>query len=90
MKKMNIKLVSIIFASILLAGSILCILGGLNARSVALNHAGLTKDKVGFIEWDFDIDDFWATYEVEWYYNGIEYEYTINAFTANIVKYEWD
>lgn len=77
---------AIIGVSILGGG--LCISGANNAKNLALNHAGILKSDIPFIKWSFDFDDFVATYDVEWYYNNMEYEYTIHATSGQIIKYE--
>ena len=44
------------------------------AESVALNHAGLQKSQVKFFQCKLDVDDGVKVYEVEFYYNGYEYD----------------
>ena len=56
------------------------------AQSAALAHAGLTADQVTVGEVDFDYEDGRMVYEIEFYANGVEYEYDIDASTGAVVK----
>ena len=58
------------------------------AESVALNHAGLQKSQVKFFQCKLDVDDGVKVYEVEFYYNGYEYDYEVNALTGKVIKAE--
>ncbi len=60
-----------------------------NALMIALNHASLTSDDITYYEVEFDYDHV-IVYEVSFYYNGIEYEYEIEATTGDILEYEID
>ncbi len=90
---MNVRL----FAALLIALSILtgCSIGKAaatltneEAKQTALNHAGLTKDQVTRMKTEFDYDDGVPEYNVEFYYDGWEYDYEINAQTGKILS--WD
>ncbi len=56
------------------------------AKSIALNDAGVDSADVQFADRDFDFDDGYAVYELEFYANGNEYDYDIDAETGNILK----
>lgn len=58
------------------------------AREIALEHAGLNNSDVKFNKVDLDINHSVDIYEVEFYYNNMEYDYEINATTGEILKYE--
>lgn len=58
------------------------------AREIALEHAGLNNSDVKFNKVDLDINHNVTIYEVEFYYNNMEYDYEINATTGEILKYE--
>ena len=60
------------------------------AKAIALEHAGFAADQVVFTKSELDYDDGTAEYEIEFKANGLEYEYTINAFTGKIVEYDID
>lgn len=60
------------------------------AKEIALAHAGLTSDQVNFKRTELDLDDGIKKYEVEFYYNNIEYSYEIDSHTGNILSYEHD
>ena len=58
------------------------------AESAALAHAGLQKSQVKFFQCKLDVDDGVKVYEVEFYYNGYEYDYEVNALTGKVIKAE--
>ena len=60
------------------------------AKEIALKHAGLANDQVSLKRVELDFDNGVQVYEVEFYYNNVEYSYEINANTGDILKYEQD
>ena len=56
------------------------------AKSAAFAHAGLDASQVTMGEVDFDYEDGRMVYELEFYVNGAEYEYDIDASTGAVVK----
>ena len=58
------------------------------AKEIALKHAGLTKDQVSFVRAERDIDDGIEKYDVEFNYDGKEYDYEISAIGGKIIKYD--
>ena len=56
------------------------------AKSAAFAHAGLDTSQVTMGEVDFDYEDGCMVYELEFYANGSEYEYDIDALTGAVVK----
>ena len=65
-------------------------IGEAKAKEVALNHAGLTSSAVTFVRANLDWDDGRAEYEVEFYADGKEYDYDIDAVTGDIRSYDYD
>lgn len=59
------------------------------AESIALEHAGLSRDDVTFIKTENDTDDERGKYEIEFICGGKKYEYDINT-GGDIIKYEID
>ena len=57
------------------------------AKSAAFAHAGLDASQVTMGEVDFDYEDGRMVYELEFYANGAEYEYDIDASTGAVVKF---
>ena len=57
------------------------------AKSAAFAHAGLDAAQVTMGEVDFDYEDGRMVYELEFYANGAEYEYDIDASTGAVVKF---
>lgn len=58
------------------------------AETVALNHAGLKKSQVKLFVCKLDVENGIKVYEVEFYFNGYEYEYEINAVSGKVLKAE--
>ena len=56
------------------------------AKSAAFAHAGLDASQVTMGEVDFDYEDGRMVYELEFYANGAEYEYDIDASTGAVAK----
>lgn len=61
-----------------------------SAKSIALNHAGFSAVDVTHLKSKFDIEDGQAVYEVEFYKDGREYDYTLNASDGTIIEYDID
>ena len=60
------------------------------AKQIALDHAQLNEGDVRFIKAELDYDDGRMEYEVEFYLGRTEYDYTINAVSGDILKYDVD
>ncbi|HZX20771.1 MAG TPA: PepSY domain-containing protein [Clostridia bacterium] len=58
------------------------------AKNIALKHAGLAEFAIRSLEVELDREDGVIIYEVEFKYNGFEYEYEINAATGEIMDWE--
>ena len=58
------------------------------AKYIAASHAGFPVSDVDFSKVKLEKDDGMVIYEIEFYRNGIEYEYEINAITGEILKYD--
>lgn len=95
MKKIK-KIISVIMACLILAGVFATgsfaagYIGAEKAKEIALNHAGVAADKAQYLKCEFDRDDGIAVYDVEFYYDRIEYDYEINAKNGKIIKVEKD
>ena len=57
------------------------------ARQAAYSHAGVSSGGVTLTKSEVDYDDGRKEYEIEFYYNGIEYDYVIAA-NGTILSYE--
>lgn len=60
------------------------------AKDIALNHAGLKESDVIFVTAKAGYDDGRKEYDVEFYRNGLEYDYEIDAKTGRITDYDKD
>ena len=63
-------------------------IGYAKAKSIALNHAGVSESKAYDMEIELDEEDGMLVYEVEFKSGGMEYSYEIDAATGAIVKQE--
>ena len=63
-------------------------IGHAKAKSVALNHAGVSEGKAYDMDIELDDEDGTLVYEIEFKSGGMEYSYEINAATGAILKHE--
>ena len=63
-------------------------IGYAKAKSVALNHAGVSESKAYDMDIELDDEDGTLVYEVEFKSGNMEYSYEINAATGAIIKHE--
>ena len=63
-------------------------IGHAKAKSIALNHAGVSENKAYDMEIELDDEDGTLVYEVEFKSSGMEYSYEINAATGAILEHE--
>lgn len=60
------------------------------AKQIAFDHAGVKAEDAHFDDQELDKEDGRKLYELEFYANGYEYEYDIDAETGEILKSERD
>lgn len=65
-------------------------IGAQKAKETALSHANLSGQQVTFTKANIDYDDGVAVYEVEFYHNGTEYDYEIDAKTGQVREFSKD
>ena len=63
-------------------------IGYAKAKSVALNHAGVSESKAYDMDIELDDEDGTLVYEVEFKSGNMEYSYEINAATSAILTHE--
>ena len=63
-------------------------IGYAKAKSIALNHAGVSENEAYDMDIELDYEDGILVYEVEFKSGNMEYDYEINAATGAILKYE--
>ena len=63
-------------------------IGHAKAKSIALNHAGVSENEAYDMEIELDDEDGTLVYEVEFKFGGMEYSYEINAATGAILKHK--
>ena len=63
-------------------------IGYARAKSIALNHAGVSESKAYDMDIELDEEDGKLVYEVEFKSSGMEYDYEIDAATGTILKQE--
>ena len=63
-------------------------IGYAKAKSIALNHAGLSENQAYDMDIELDDEDGKLVYEVEFKSGNMEYDYEINAATGAILKHE--
>lgn len=60
------------------------------AKEIALNHAEKTAEQVKYLEIDSDLYDRTPHYEVDFFFEGFDYEYEIDAITGAVLRAEID
>ena len=60
------------------------------AKNIAVTNAGVDINSVKFTREELDHDNHTLVYELEFFYNNIEYDYEINATTGDIISYDKD
>lgn len=60
------------------------------AKQLVLEHAQLNENSIMWHKVELDIDYNIKTYEIEFYYNNLKYEYEVDAIDGSILKYEID
>lgn len=65
-------------------------IGEQKAVEIALKHAGVSETKANRLKVTYDREDGRRVYEVEFVYNGKEYDYTIDAKEGTVIKYDVD
>ena len=63
-------------------------IGHAKAKSIALNHAGVSENEAYDMEIELDDEDGTLVYEIEFKSGGMEYSYEINAATGAILEHE--
>ena len=63
-------------------------IGYAKAKSIALNHAGLSENQAYDMDIELDDEDGKLVYEVEFKSGGMEYDYEIDAATGTILQQE--
>ena len=63
-------------------------IGYAKAKSIALNHAGVSENKAYDMEIELDDEDGTLVYEVEFKSGNMEYSYEIDASSGTVLKHE--
>lgn len=65
-------------------------IGAEPAKKIALKHAGVSEKQVSALRVKREYDDGTACYEIEFIYNGAEYEYQIKASDGTVLEFDID
>ena len=60
------------------------------AKNIAITDAGLDINNVNFTREELEHDNHMLVYELEFFYDNIEYDYEINATTGDIISFDRD
>ena len=63
-------------------------IGYAKAKSIALNHAGVSESKAYDMDVELDDEDGKLVYEIEFKSGNMEYDYEIDAASGTILKHE--
>ena len=70
------------------AGAEAALIGMEKAKSIALNHAGISAGDARKMECEYEADDGVKEYEVDFHAGKYEYSYSIHAETGKILSWE--
>ncbi len=79
-----------------IAVPVACVVGGIctalavRATFVAVDHANIPMAQAKISDIDFDFDIFFPHFDVEWKYQGMEYEYKVHALTGQVLEVKMD
>ena len=62
------------------------LIGADKAKEIALNHAGVSADRIYDLEIELDRDYGAISYEVSFKSDGYEYDYDLVAYSGSIIK----
>lgn len=65
-------------------------IGAEKAKSIALNHAGISASQAVFVKVEKEYDDGRAEYELEFHSGHREYDCTIDAVSGKVLSFERD
>ena len=65
-------------------------IGADRAKEIALDHAGVSASKATFVRAHLDYEDGRRVYDVEFYSGSKEYDYEIDAYTGDVLSYDYD
>lgn len=60
------------------------------AKAIVLEHAGFTAEEVTFTEVKLDYENHGFEYDIEFFADGVEYDYTVAASDGRIISFEID
>lgn len=60
------------------------------AETIALNHAGVSRDDVSYLRTEFDFDEGWPEYDIDFVCGDWEYDYGIHGRTGEILHSEME
>ena len=64
------------------------LIGEDEAKEIAVTHAGFTTTEVFFTKINLEKEHGYTEYEIEFYKDRVEYEYTIDASTGAVLEYD--
>lgn len=60
------------------------------AKDIAFKHAKIKEADAKYVQTELDYDDGILRYEIDFYYDGYEYDYDIDAYSGKILSYDKD
>ena len=65
-------------------------IGEAKAKEIALGHAKKTEAEVTYVRAKRDYDDGRTVYDIEFYVSNAEYDYEVDAYTGDVLSYDYD
>ncbi|MEG0026011.1 MAG: hypothetical protein RR847_01490 [Bacilli bacterium] len=86
---MKIKIIIIIVVISILSSFLIFInIKKKNAQAIILKEVEASFNEIQVIKQSTEVEDFKLVYELEFYYNDIKHEYTVNILNNDIISYE--
>ena len=94
-KKLIIGIVAVIVVIAVILGGLFAYIssitiGEAEAERIALSHQGIPAEEVSALRTSLDFDDGIWKYDVEFYWNYVEFNYEIDATNGNIITFDTD
>lgn len=85
----RVLVISILLISIVLIGCSNNNIGKIEAKKIAIEHAGVIVENVNSIDVDYKNEDNIKKYDVKFNCDGKMYTYEINATTGEVILYDF-
>lgn len=65
-------------------------IGEAKAKEIALKHAGVSENQISYYYYEMDYENRKEVYDLSFYVGTSEYDYDIDAYTGEIISYDYE